>query len=251
MLHSLSVVIAAYNEEKTLAGVVDGINRALSDLVNRYEIIIIDDGSRDRTGIIAENLSEQNDRIRVIRHADNLGFGAVQKTGYSNANYEYIMLVPADGQFDIREFPKILASVEDNDILIGGKKDYYKHPFQLRTIKSKCYNLALRILFGLKFYDTQWVKVIRRSLLEKLTLESKSAFIDAEILIKALRIGGKVKEMTVSYFPRSSGVSKAGRISVSFMTMIELLNYWIKSRRTNLKDYRTPQAENSQTKAER
>ena len=232
---SLSVLVPAYNEERTLAQVVAEVNETLSHLIQRYEVVIIDDGSRDTTGKIAECLCKENNRIRVIHHAQNLGFGAVQRAGFLSAKYDYVILIPADGQFDIRELPRILESIENNDILVGAKRDYYKRPFQLRVIKSRCYNLALRVFFGLRFYDTQWIKVIRRSFLEKSTLKSKSAFIDAEILITAIQMRCKIKEIMVSYFPRRVGVSKGSNISVAVMTMIEMLGYWVRFKINKLK----------------
>src|SRR3989338_6801090 len=110
MLSSLSVIVPAYNEQETLAEVVTNLLAKLKALAGEYEVIIVDDGSRDRTFEIAEGMAKADARVRIIRHPFNIGYGAAQKSGIIAAKCDYLTLIPSDGQFDVEDMGKFAAA---------------------------------------------------------------------------------------------------------------------------------------------
>lgn len=217
----LSIFIPAYNEEGNLEKVVNLALLVVGELVEDYEILIIDDGSKDATGEIADRLAENNPRIHVIHHLFNLGFGGAQKSGYLQSKLDYVMIIPADGQFDLRQIKDFVEQAEDYDIVAGYRKN--RVDSLKRKINTWNLNILLRILFGLHIRDTQWVKLIKRSILKDVKLESRGAFVDAEILIKAKRRGYLIKEIATTHLPRSSGQSHGDNFWVVTMALYELL----------------------------
>jgi len=223
---TLSVFIPAYNEAGNLENVVKDTLSVLPGIVRDYEIIIVDDGSKDETGEIAERLARENNKIRAIHHHRNLGFGSVQKTGYTESRLEYVMLIPADGQFDPREIRNLIESRDGADIVVGFRKN--RNCSIERKIVSACLKFSLRIFFGLYLKDSQWVKMVKRDLFRTINIESAGPFVDAEILIKAKRKKCIISEVETHQLPRISGRSHASSFRLAFSSFIELLSFRLK-----------------------
>ena len=221
---NLSVVIPAYNEEETLEEITLSTIKVLKKLVKGYEIIIVNDGSEDNTREIAERLARNNEMVKVIHHPFNIGFGGSQKSGYMAAKFEYITLVPADGQFPSSCLAKYLSHTNNTDIVMGqrmNRQDNFGRKFN-----SKIYHTILRRLFNLHFKDIAWVKLFKKDVLNQIPIETRGAFVEAEIIIKANHLGYKIKEIKVPHAARIAGKAKGDSIIVILGTIFALFRLW-------------------------
>lgn len=228
---SLSVFFPAYYDEKNIGKVTDGALRAIHDMgITTYEIIIVEDGSPDRTGEVADELAARHPNVRVIHHPKNMGYGAALKTGFTNARHDWVFYTDGDNQFDLQELKKFVALTPYTDIVSGFRinKQYSTY----RKFTSGVYNLVLRLLFDIRDRDVDCAfKIFRRDLFDKIVIESKDAFIDAEIAIKARILNYSSTEVGVTHLPRVDGVSTGARPSVIFRTIREIMNYHRRYRR--------------------
>jgi glycosyltransferase involved in cell wall biosynthesis len=228
---SLSVFFPAYYDEKNIGKVTEGALRAIGEMgILTYEVIIVEDGSPDRTGEVADELARKYPNVRVIHHPKNLGYGAALKTGFTNARYDWVFYTDGDNQFDLSELKKFVALTPYTDIVAGFRinKQYSRY----RKLTSFVYNMVLRVLFDIRDRDVDCAfKIYRRDLFDKIVIESKDAFIDAEIAIKARLLNYSSTEVGVRHLPRMDGVSTGARPSVIFRTIREILNYHHRYRR--------------------
>lgn len=228
-INSLSVFFPCINEEGNVENIVNRAEEVLKKLKLKYEIIIIDDGSTDKTGQIADKLAENNANIRVIRHPKNLGYGEALKSGFYNARFDTIVYTDGDGQFDFSEVEKFLDKIEDNDLIIGFRIKRKDPP--IRILFKKGWTLSLWTFFGLTLKDVDCgFKMVRREVLEKIPhLEStRGAMINAELAIKAKKAGFKIAEVGVTHYPRLTGKPTGANISVIIKSYLDLLMFWWK-----------------------
>ena len=220
---SLSIFFPAYYDEENIPKVVAGSLRVVEELgIEDYEITIVEDGSPDRTGEVADELAARHDRVRVIHHEKNKGYGMALRTGFTSATKDYVFYTDGDNQFDLTELKKFVALIPYTDIVSGFRvrKQYSLY----RKITSSTYNLILRILFGIQDRDVDCAfKLYPTELFRRITLESRDAFIDAEISIKARLLGYRSTEVGVTHLPRVDGISTGARPSVIFRTVQEIV----------------------------
>ena len=225
MSKGLSIVIPVYNEEGNLKSAIDSIISAIKDMVADFEIIVVNDGSTDRSLEIAESASKQCHQIRVFSHTKNLGQGTALATGYAQCRKDYVTYVPADGQVNPAELINILKAAEDADIIITFRSNRFDYSF-FRLINSFVYIALNQILFGLKYRDINWVHMYNRRIFEKVKIRSTGVFILGEILAKAKRIGFTIKEIPSTYYPRKNGRAKGGRPKSVFTAIKEMFRLW-------------------------
>jgi len=227
---TLSVVFPAYYDEKTIDKMVHKAVAVLSDIGLRdYEVIIVEDGSPDGTGAVADALARQYDKVRVIHNEKNLGYGRTLRIGFLAARMQYVFYSDGDCQYDLDELRKFIALVPYTDIVSGFRirKQYSTY----RKITSFCYNLILRILFDLSDRDIDCAfKLYPRELFDRIELESVNAFIDAEVAIKARALNYRTTEVGVTHWPRPEGVSTFGRPSAIFKAIVEMTKAYLKYR---------------------
>ncbi len=221
----LSVFFPAYYDEENIPKVTESALRVIHELgIRTYEIVIVEDGSPDRTGEVADALAAKHPNVRVIHHERNRGYGAALKTGFESARYDWVFYTDGDNQFDLDELKKFVALTPYTDIVAGFRinKQYSAY----RKFTSFIYNLVLRLLFDIRDRDVDCAfKIFRRDLFDKIRIESKDAFIDAEIAIKARLLNYSSTEIGVTHLPRMDGVSTGARPSVIFRTIGEILSY--------------------------
>lgn len=235
---TLSVFFPAYNDEENIGRVAGSAVEVLEGIGSDYEVIIVHDGSPDRTGEVADELARKYPKLRVIHHEKNLGYGAALKTGFTNAQNDYVFYTDGDNQFDVREMRKFIALVEVglSDVVVGfrNRKQYTLY----RKIVSFTYNLVLQVLFDLPYRDVDCAfKLVPRSLIDSIDISSADAFIDAEILIKARQLGYSVTEIGVTHRPREAGVSGV-KTGVILRTIREMVSFYLQVRREDRE--RTP-----------
>lgn len=222
---TLSVFFPAYFDEKNIDKVVESAIKVLEELkLKDYEVIIIEDGSPDKTGEVADRLADKYPKVRVIHHEKNMGYGSTLKDGFLNAKLDYVFYSDGDNQFDLNELKKFVALIPYTDMVIGYRKK--KQYSTYRKFTSLSYNYLLRYLFGIDYVDVDCAfKLIRTDLFKKIKIDSVDAFIDAEILLKANRLGYTTTEVGVKHLPRLDGISTGARPSVIFNTIREVLAY--------------------------
>lgn len=225
---TLSVFFPAYYDEKNIDKVTHKAVKVLEELkLKDYEIIIIEDGSPDRTGEVADELARQYPKVRVIHHPQNMGYGAALRSGFKAAKLDYIFYTDGDNQFDLEELKKFIALIPYTDIVSGFR--IRKQYSTFRKITSFVYNLILRILFDLTDRDIDCAfKLYPRELFDKIELDSRDAFIDAEVAIKARMLNYRTTEVGVTHLPRLDGLSTAARPSAVLRAIKEILQAYKK-----------------------
>ncbi len=222
----LSVFFPAYNEEANIKKTVTRATRILPDVAQKWEIIVVNDGSTDKTGEIVERLIAEEKRIRMIAHTPNRGYGAAVKSGLYHSSYDLTVLIDADGQFDFSEITNFLETKKKTkaDLVIGY---YLKRAVpQYRIWASKVWELIVSLIFGLKVRDIDCgFKLISREVINRIPrLESeRGPFISSELLIKAKKAGFKIVEIGVHHYPRESGRATGASLKVGLSGLIELM----------------------------
>lgn len=228
---ALSVFFPAYNEEENLAKTVKKADKILRDTALKYEIIIINDGSKDRTGDIANTLAQENKNVKVVHHPQNRGYGASLKSGMYNSQYAWVAFTDSDGQFDFAEIGNFFQKQRQTgaDLVVG----YYLKravPFY-RKLNTLLWQVTIRLLFGLKVRDIDCgFKLFRKKVVEEIPkLESeRGAFISTEFLVKAKRANFSIVEVGVNHYPRLAGQATGANIKVVVKSFVDLFKLWRK-----------------------
>ncbi len=232
----ISLSLPCYNEEGNIAKVTAEACKILDEITDtpegtsNYEVIIVNDGSSDKTADIADGLAKDNPKIKVIHHKVNKGYGAAVCSGLKNSRYDYICFADGDGQFDLIEIKRLVELIVDNDIVIGYR--IKRNDPLYRLLNAKMYGLLIQILFGLKVRDINCAfKIFKKEVIDDLKIESNGALINAEILIKAKNKGyNKIKEIPVHHYPRVSGKQTGANLKVIIRAFIEIFQLWKKLR---------------------
>jgi hypothetical protein len=236
--HTLSLVLPAHNEEDNLQAVTWTALETLPGLFRDCEIIIVDDGSTDATPRIVDRLAEEDDRVRVIHHPQNRGYGAALRSGFAAARGDRIMFMDADRQFDIRDVTRLAPYLDEHDV-VAGYRLRRRDPLP-RVILGASFNTLVKALFGVWVRDIDCgFKVFRADLLRSLDLQAPGALINTEILALARRRGATIVEVGVRHHPRGGGAQSGGSPRVVLRALGETVTLWWRLRKT-----RQPVSEN-------
>jgi glycosyltransferase involved in cell wall biosynthesis len=219
-LSSVSLIIPAYNDEETVGRLIDDADTLLSQVCSDYEIVLVNDGSKDRTLSVIQSRVDTNPRVRLINHEHNKGFGYTIRELYLAGNKELIFSLPGDYQYAPKEILQMAKGLRDHDFVIGLRVNR-NDPFR-RKMQSRVYNLMLRTFYGHKHKDVNSIKLFRRSILDKIELLSYSPFVDAELCIRAERAGFRVIEIPIEHLPRMTQGASGGKFSVIWETFSDL-----------------------------
>ncbi len=216
-----------------LAKTTQKVDQVLKKIAGDYEIIIVDDGSKDKTGQIADKLASENRKIKVVHHSPNRGYGAVLKSGMYAARFPWVVLIDADGQFDFNEVGKFFRKQkETNADIVAGY--YLKRAVRLyRILGSKlAWELPVFIISGLKMRNIDCgFKLIKKEVIDKIPrLESeRGPFITTEFLLKAKKTGFKIVEIGVHHYPdKTAGGSTGASLKVILSAYKDLFHFWKK-----------------------
>lgn len=229
VIDSLSVIFPAYNEQANIENTVSKAKEVLTHVATQWEIIIINDGSKDQTHEIVKNLSGQDKRIKIINHDLNRGYGATLKSGLYATQYPWITFMDADGQFDFSEITHFIKTQKETsaDLVIG----YYlrrKVPLY-RKLNTYLWKWVVSMLFGLQVRDIDCgFKFISKKVIDTIpNLESeRGAFISSELLIKAGKKKFKIVEMGVHHYPRKVGKGTGSNLNVILKSFFDLFRLW-------------------------
>jgi glycosyltransferase involved in cell wall biosynthesis len=218
----LTMFFPAFNEEGIIAKTVRDASRVAASVADEFEILVVDDGSSDRTAAEVEAVAAEDPHVRIVRHVRNRGYGAALRTGFTSARKNLVFFSDADGQFDVAEIGRLLEALPSAQAVVGYRIKRNDPPHRLFIAKT--YNLIVRTMFGLRVRDIDCAfKLLRREALEKVELESNGAFISSELLIKLRRAGVPIEERGVNHYPRTTGYSKGANFGVIVKTIRDIL----------------------------
>jgi glycosyltransferase involved in cell wall biosynthesis len=222
-VRELSVVLPAFNEEANVERVVRDCVTYLDGKNLDYELLVVNDGSRDRTGEILDGLTSTIPRLRPQHHPQNRGYGAALRTGFDAAAKRFVFYMDGDGQFDIRNLDAVLPLATDDDHIVTGFRIERSDPF-IRRLNAKLFGgFLVRILLGVRVRDLNCAfKLIPKKVLNTIKLESTGALINAELYGRAIRHGFGIKEVGVHHYPRQAGVQTGAHLSVIVRAFKEL-----------------------------
>jgi len=213
MMSSLSIVLPAYNEEENVESAVEQVSAVAQQLKMDYEIILVNDGSADRTGEIGHELMQRIPNFQLVEHYPNRGYGGSLKAGFAAATKDLVVFVPADNQFDFSEITRFLERVNEADIVSGYRSERQDH--FVRKLNALGWNMLVRLLFGYLCRDIDCgFKLFRRGVLEHVTLVSDGAMIDTEFLAGARARGFRIAEVPVTHLPRVAGEATGANLKV-------------------------------------
>ena len=215
----LSYFFPAHNEEANLEGLVDEALGVLPTLARVFEIVVVDDGSRDGTAAIADRLAAAHpDVVRAVHHPTNLGYGAALRSGFQAARYDLVAFTDGDRQFHVADLGRLIARLAgpDQPDVVAGYRIRRADPL-VRTLYARAYRFATRVWFGLRVHDIDCAcKLFRRTALQGVRVESGGAFFSAELLIKLRARGRTIVEVGVPHYPRTAGSATGAKPQVVF-----------------------------------
>jgi glycosyltransferase involved in cell wall biosynthesis len=223
-VRSLSVVIPAYNEKTNVAVAVERISEIMQSLGMEYEIIVVNDGSRDQTGDVVRELQSRVPHLRLVEHFPNRGYGGALKAGFAAARCDWIAFVPSDNQFDFGEIGLLLARASGADI-VSGYRAHRQDPF-VRKLNAFGWNTLVRFLFGYLCRDIDCgFKLFKRELLDHVHVESNGAMIDTEFLAGARARNYRIVDVPVTHLPRKAGYPTGANPKVIFRAFRDLIRF--------------------------
>lgn len=224
---SLSLVLPAHNEVDNIEIVIRRALEILPRHTDLFEIIPVNDGSRDDTGRVIDHLATEDSRVRPVHHRVNKGYGGALKSGFAASRYDYVMFMDSDRQFDIADIQRLSPFVASHDIVAGFRMER-SDPIH-RRINAEIFNLAVRILFGVHMRDLDCAfKIFRGEQLRSLQLTTSGALINAEIQAKLRRQGATLQQVGVPHYPRVAGSATGGSVRVIARAMKETIQLWIR-----------------------
>lgn len=224
---SISVFFPCYNDSHSIGQLVTDAFATLKKITNRFEVIVIDDGSTDNSGNVLKNLSKEYKQLKVIYHRRNKGYGGSLQTGFRTAKYEWIFYTDGDGQYDVKKLPLLTQLALDSVDFINGIKISRKDP-TYRIIAGSLYSFFIRWFFWTPIHDIDCdFRLIKKKILKNITLQSTSGSICVELVKKAQRAGARFQEVGVPHFERRWGDSQFFQPRRIFHTFFELFILWV------------------------
>ncbi len=219
--HSLSVFFPCYNEEGNVRRVAEEALAYLPGISDDFEVILVNDGSGDATGRIADELAADEPRIRVVHHQTNRGYGGALRSGFGAATKELIFFTDGDGQFDIRQLDKLLPLIDRYDIVAGFRRR--RADKVVRRLNAWLWGKLVRLVLGVRSRDVDSAfKLFRRAVVDTIEMKSNGALISAEILARAARAGFTYTELPVEHRPRLAGKQTGASLRVILRAFREL-----------------------------
>lgn len=219
---SLSVFFPCYNEEANVERVTAAALEACRAITDDFEVIIVNDGSRDRTGELADKLAAEHPEVRAVHNNPNRGYGGALQRGFTSATKEWVFYTDGDGQFDFKEIPRLLPLLDQFDIVSAYRVN--RQDSIMRKINAWGWTTLCNLLLGLRLRDIDCAfKIYPRRLFDEIEMRSEGALIDAEILARAKRKGYRIGQVGVSHYPRTAGEQTGANLSVIIRAFRELL----------------------------
>jgi glycosyltransferase involved in cell wall biosynthesis len=225
--HRISLCAWAWNEESIIGEFVRKTDADLRRVSDDYELIVVDDGSTDRTLDRMRALEAEFPSLRVATHGRNLGYGSCFRTTIGMATKDVILWNTIDMFHDTADLPAFLQHLDRFDLVQGVRTDLEANAWHRKLTTFVNYWL-IRTLFRIRMSEFQNVKVLKRSVMDGIRLEAHSGFVNAEIGIKAYYLGARIKEVGMTFHARRGGASKGAPVAVLWRTMTDILRLWFR-----------------------
>ncbi len=230
---SISVFFPCYNEEANVERTTFAALRTLRRISNDFEVIIVNDGSEDRTDRIAQRLATEYREVRAVHNHPNLGYGGALKRGFREAVKPWVFYTDGDGQFDFAEIDKVLGSLDQYDIVSAYRRNR-RDPL-IRKVSALCWTTLVNAIFGLGLRDIDCAfKIYPRRLFDEIEMKSRGALIDTEILARAKRLGYTIGQVGVTHYPRTAGQQTGADARVILRAFKELFRLCRDIRKTTV-----------------
>jgi len=226
-LSSLSLFFPAYNEEANVENLIRLAQQVLPGVAEEWEIIPVNDGSKDRTGEIINRLAGEDPRVRPVHHEKNQGYGGAVRSGYTAARYDYVFFTDGDLQFDLREITLLTAKIDEGDLVLGYRKN--RRDPAMRKINAWMWGTLVKFLFAFQARDVDCAfKLIKRKVINKVHLSADGAMVSTELLAGASRAGFRFVEVAVTHYPRVAGTQTGASLKVILRAFKELFKLYHK-----------------------
>ena len=229
---SWSIIVLCYNEEKNIEQVINDVQEVLLAVSPDYsQIVLVNDGSSDNSDAVIKDFlkNPQNKNIDYFCHQNNLGIGEALITGYSNSKNDNIVMVPGDGQFDLKELLPF-KTIPEKTIITFYREENTTYSIS-RNILSWVNNFLNKILLGIKLKDVNWVKIYKKRELQNLDLEIRSSLVESEICAKLIYLENAPVEVKSKYLPRTAGQSKGASLKIVKQAIMDILKLTLVFRR--------------------
>jgi glycosyltransferase involved in cell wall biosynthesis len=225
---SITVFFPCYNDEKTIGRLVLGAREQLQQLTADFEILVVNDGSKDGSATVLASLEAQVPQLRVITHERNRGYGGALRSGFAGATKDLVFYTDGDGQYDVAELPVLLALLSDDTDFVNGMKMTRQDP-AYRVFVGNLHRFVMRWSFWLPINDVDCdMRLIRRAVLDRITLRSNSGSICVELVKHAERAGARFRELSVHHYPRQHGTSQFFTVGRILRTYLDIAGIWLK-----------------------
>jgi glycosyltransferase involved in cell wall biosynthesis len=210
---SVSFVLPSYNEEANIERAIEQTRAVAVRLCSQWEILVVDDGSTDRTAEIVRCASASEPSIKLISHSCNRGYGEALRSGFAAAQFEFVFFTDADNQFDMNDLELLMVWVDRADVVAGYRK--VRRDTFIRQVNAWGWNRLVRMLFYVPVRDIDCAfKLFRREVLQQIDIQSRGAMINTEIMVKLARSGCLIVEVGVNHFPRIAGAPQGAKLRV-------------------------------------
>jgi glycosyltransferase involved in cell wall biosynthesis len=229
---SWSIIVLCYNEEENIVGVLQDVQQTLLKISNQdSQIVLVNDGSSDNSHQVIQDYlaAYRNDNIDYVCHSNNKGIGEALITGYQHSTSENVVMIPGDGQFDLRELWPFM-NIPKKSIIAFYREENTTYSIS-RNVLSWVNNFLNRILLGITLKDVNWVKVYKNEELKKLQLEIRSSLVESEICAKLIYLQNNTLETRSKYLPRTGGQSKGASFKIVKQAIQDILRLVVVFRR--------------------
>jgi glycosyltransferase involved in cell wall biosynthesis len=225
-LPSLSVFIPCFNEAENLDPLIVSLLTFLPEISRQFEVIIINDGSRDQTGVLADALSRKHPEVKVVHHPRNLGYGMALRSGFKSARYEWTFFTDGDRQFNVRELLKFIPFTTNCRVIIGYREK--RAEGQVRALPARFFKLYIDLLFRVHVKDIDCAfKLIRTDLIQRINFISTGATINAELLYRLKKMHEPFKQIPVTHYLRLHGTPTGNHPQVILRAGIESIKIYL------------------------
>jgi hypothetical protein len=222
---SLSLCMPAYNEAENIESCIDAAVTVLPEFFRDFEVVVVNDGSRDNTAQIVQDYHQRDNRVRLVNHSVNRGYGAAVTSGLRGATGDLICFTDGDGQFSPLDVLQLLIALDDADVAIGYR--YQRADVGARKLNAWAWNRLIRLILGVRVRDLDCAfKLFTRAVIDRLELTAQGACINAEILVQCVRLGCQIREVPVMHYPRYRGAPTGANLKVIAKAFRELPQLW-------------------------
>lgn len=227
---SLSVFFPEYNEEANVENMVRAAQTVIPQVAETWEIIPVNDGSKDKTGEIIDRLAQEDPHVKPVHHEKNKGYGGAVISGFKASKMDLVFFTDGDLQFDLKEITLLMDRLNEGDLILGYRKN--RRDAWHRKLNAFLWGSLVKFLFGFKVRDVDCAfKLIKRGVLNKVELSAGGAMISTELLARAHKAGFKFVEVGVTHLPRTAGTQTGAKLSVILKAFRELFKLYAKIKR--------------------